>query len=61
MDLHDEGGGGQSFNSDSSKITQNSSPNKKEVIDTKRSFGKANLLSSIITPEGGRILGLMML
>ena len=53
-------GGGQSFNSDSSKITQNSSPNEKKVIDTKRSFGKAKLLSSIITPEGQSILRLMM-
>ena len=43
------GGGGQGFNSNSSKVTQSSSPNEKNVIDTKRSFGKVNLLSSIIT------------
>ena len=47
MDLHD-GGGGQILNSYSSKIIQSSSPNKKEVIDTKHSLGKANLSSSII-------------
>ena len=45
MDLHDEEGGKVLI-----KITQNSSSNEKKVIDTKRSFGKANLLSSIITP-----------
>ena len=52
---------GQLFNSDSSKIIHSSSPNEKKVIDTKHSFGKANLSSSIITPEGQSILSLMML
>ena len=59
MDLHDEGGG-QIFNSDSSKIIQRSSPNTKD-IGTKHSLGKANLSSSIITPEVQSILILMML
>ena len=58
MDLHDEG---QSFNSNFSKIIQNSIQNEKKVIDTKHSLGKANLSSSIITPEGQSILSLMML
>ena len=31
---------GQSFNSDSSKIIQSSSPNEKKVIDTKHSLSK---------------------
>ena len=51
----------QIFNSDSSKIIQSSSPNEKKVIGTKHSLGKANLSSSIITPEGQSILIIMML
>ena len=58
MDLPDEG---QSFDSNFSKIIQSSSPNEKKVIGTKHSLGKANLPSSIITPEGQSILSLMML
>ena len=52
---------GQSFNSNFSKIIQNSSPNEEKVIETKHSLGKANLSSCIITPEGQNILSLMML
>ena len=51
---------GQIFNGNSSKIIQSSSPNEKKVIGTKHSLGKANLSSSIITPEGQSILILMM-
>ena len=58
MDLPDKG---HSFNSIFSKIIQSSSPNEKKVIDTQYSLGKANLPSSIITPEGQSILSLMML
>ena len=43
------------------KVIQSSSSNAKKVIDTKHSLGKANLSSSIITPEGQSILSLMML
>ena len=35
--------------------------NEKKVIDTKHSLGRANLSSSIITPEGQSILSLMIL
>ena len=52
---------GANLNGDSSKIIQSSSPNEKKVIDTKHSLGKANLSSSIITPEGQGILSLMMM
>ena len=51
----------QILNSDTSKIIQSSSPNEKKDIGTKHSLGKANLPSSIITPEGQSILILMML
>ena len=50
MDLHDDGG--KVLIAISSKIIESSGTNEKEVVDTKRSLGKANLPLSIITPEG---------